>query len=160
MRRVTAGAIREGVVSGILRGVAFGAAQSITMSQMAGVAVEFGVGVASFFRSCRDIRMAGRTGLAGIGQGGEFEIERGMGRMTAGALGQRIVVLTCGIMARTAGCDFGFGPFLGMNPVTVVTADEFAVSAALLGNLSGLVRMAFGAVLEHAPGCALLRRPG
>jgi hypothetical protein len=157
---MAAGAVRENIVSGILRGVALGAAQSIPMSQMAGVAVEFGVGVASFFRGCRDIRMAGGTCLAGIGQSGEFEIQRSVGRMTTDALGQRIVVLICGIMARTAGCDFGFGPFLGVNPVAVVAADEFAVGTALPGNLSGLVGMAFGAVLEQAPGCALLRRCG
>jgi hypothetical protein len=34
------------------------------------------------------------------------------------------------------------------------------VGATLLGNLPGLVRMAFGAVFEHAPGCALLCRSG
>jgi hypothetical protein len=157
---MAAGAVRENIVSGILRGVALGAAQSIPMSQMAGVAVEFGVGVASFFRGCRDIRMAGGTCLAGIGQSGEFEIQRSVGGMTADAPGQRIVVLVCGIMARTAGCDFGFGPFFGVNPVAVVAADEFAVGTALPGNLSGLVGMAFGAVLEQAPGCALLRRCG
>jgi len=80
--------------------------------------------------------------------------------MAAEALGQCVVSLVCGVVTRTAGCDFGFGTLLGVNPVAVVTADEFAVGTAFLGNLSGFVRMTFGAVLEHVPGCALLRRSG
>ncbi len=80
--------------------------------------------------------------------------------MAAEALGQCVVSLVCGVVTRTAGCDFGFGPLLGVNPVAVVTTDEFAVSASFLGNLSGFVCMTFGAVLEHAPGSALLRRSG
>ena len=80
--------------------------------------------------------------------------------MAADALRKGIVILLLGIMTCAAGRDFYFDPFAGMSPVAVFAADEFAMSAAFLGNLSGLVRMAFGAVLEHAVGCALLRRPG
>jgi hypothetical protein len=76
---MTAGAIREGVVGGILRGVALDAAESTPMSQMTGVAVKFGVGITCFFRGRSDIRMAARTGLAGFSEGGEFEIQRSMG---------------------------------------------------------------------------------
>jgi len=79
MRRMAGSAIREGVVSGVLRGVALGAAGRVPMGQVACVAVEFGVGITCFSGGRRNVGMTGRTGLARIGQGRELEIERSVG---------------------------------------------------------------------------------
>ncbi len=141
-----AGLAVPGLYGGVMGIVAIGAGGQTTVGQMAFVAGELGMGIGEPGFTLAGIGMAGEADRPGGFQSRKIEVQRTVGLVTAGAVGQGKVVGVARIVTIAAGGDRRLLTLFGMGQVAIGAGDLRLMCPALAGQFLDLFLVALTAI--------------